>query len=291
LQVSKDGKLDALFRCHKSFLPSEFRLTVRYYENNGGDIDNFPIHLSTAPTLKRNFYEMAISEKRNSSNVDRATVHLVFNEHLIQTYSENTKPHNIKLVQLPELAPNIAQQHKTDEEILEEYLKQDESELLEFKSPMLWNKKNQTCASDNFLRLNILKAITSLLNSKGGTVLVGIDPGKKVVGLENDFLCIKNHKNWDGWQQCLVSLIKSHLGKDLFNFISITPRMKGAKTVADIKIKRSARPIWINYHDENGNKKIEFYIRTGNSRELLEGEDQHKYIKDHWGEGSNTILS
>jgi hypothetical protein len=115
---------------------------------------------------------------------------------------------------------------------------------------------------------------------------VGVDPDKRVVGLENDFLCIRNQKNWDGWKQHLVSLIKSHLDKDLFHYILITPRIKDAKTkeaktVAEIKIE-SARPVWIRYQDEDGNKKIEFYIRTGNGRELLEGQDQLEYIKAHW---------
>jgi hypothetical protein len=80
---------------------------------------------------------------------------------------------------------------------------------------------------------------------------------------------------------------KSHLGKDLFNYILITLRIKDAKTketetVAEIKIERSKRPVWIKYQDEHGNKKTEFYIRTGNGKELLEGQEQHEYIKAHW---------
>jgi len=166
---------------------------------------------------------------------------------------------------------------------LDYFLEQEESYFLEFKSSMLWNKAESKCAKDNYLRLQIMKAINSFLNSEGGTVIVGVDPDKGINGLQNDFSCLnKNRRNWDGWQQQLVNLIDTHLGLLVFDRIKIFPYEKNGLIVAIITVKKAARGVYMRYNVENGIEKVEFFIRAGNTKRRLDPEEANEYCRNHW---------
>jgi predicted HTH transcriptional regulator len=148
---------------------------------------------------------------------------------------------------------------------------------------MLWNKAECKCAENNYLRLQIIKAIDSFLNSDGGTIIVGVDPDKKVIGLQNDFSCLdKNRRNWDGWQQRLVSYIDTNLGLLIFDRIKILPSEKNGLIVAIIKVKKSAKGVFMRHHDSNGVEKVEFFIRAGNTKRGLDPEEASEYCRNHW---------
>jgi tetratricopeptide (TPR) repeat protein len=166
---------------------------------------------------------------------------------------------------------------------LDYYIQQEESYILEFKSSMLWNNANGKCAGDNYLRLQIIKAINSFLNSDGGTVIVGVDPNKNINGLQNDFSCLdKNRRNWDGWQQRLVSYIDKHLGSLIFDRIKILPAKKNGLIISIIKVKKAAKGVFMKYHDGVGKEKVEFYIRAGNTKHGLNPEEANEYCRNHW---------
>jgi predicted HTH transcriptional regulator len=166
---------------------------------------------------------------------------------------------------------------------LDQFLEQDESDFLERKSSMLWNKAEGKCAENNYLRLQIVKAIDSFLNSEGGTLIVGVDPDNKVIGLRNDFSCLdRNRRNWDGWQQQLVSYIDSHLGLLIFDRIKILPTKKNGLIVALIKVKKAAKGVFMRYRDSSGVEKVEFFIRAGNSKRCLDPEEASEYCRSHW---------
>jgi hypothetical protein len=110
---------------------------------------------------------------------------------------------------------------------------------------MLWDKKNQRCAKDKFLQLRVVFSIAAFMNSKRGTLFMGVDPHKVLVGLQNDFRCLGKNNNWDGWNLHLTNLIRDHIGNRFSTYISVRPRSKDSKTVAEIRLEKSSDPVWI----------------------------------------------
>jgi predicted HTH transcriptional regulator len=160
------------------------------------------------------------------------------------------------------------------------YLEEDEFKFLEFKSSMLWDKGKQKC-SDKFLPLQIVIAIESFLNSDGGILLVGVDPDKRIVGIENDYNCLKKDEDFDGWSSFLADKIKKWLDNLVVKSILIVQEKHGDFTVAKIIVEKHYKPVYIRYADEKG-ERVEFYIRGINGKVPLDTEKIHEYIQNHW---------
>jgi predicted HTH transcriptional regulator len=163
---------------------------------------------------------------------------------------------------------------------LQELLKQQEGKYLEFKSSMLYDKK--TKCINNRLALAIIKSIASFSNSEGGILLVGVDPHRNVVGLENDFGVLTKDKNIDGWLQYLSNLINNNLEKLVFKSLDTQPLQENNKTVAKITIGKHFHPIFVKYLDESGQQKEQFYIRGINGKQLLSPSEVPQYVQSHW---------
>lgn len=165
---------------------------------------------------------------------------------------------------------------------LQEYLQENESHFLEFKSSMLWDKGKQRCSNNKFLVLQIIKGIDSFLNSDGGILLAGIDPDKGIIGIENDFKCLKKDKNFDGWTRYLSNLIENCLGRLIINSVSVKTIPHNGITVAKIITEKHPKHVFVKYTDDKGQQRCEFYIRGLNSKTLLNSEEIHQYIEKHW---------
>jgi predicted HTH transcriptional regulator len=46
------------------------------------------------------------------------------------------------------------------------------------------------------------------MNSEGGELLIGVEDDGTISGIENDYQTLTNRKNWDGWSQHLVNIIR-----------------------------------------------------------------------------------
>jgi len=165
---------------------------------------------------------------------------------------------------------------------LGEYLEEDESKFLEFKSSMLWDKGKQRCSDNKFLVLQIIMAIQSFLNSDGGILLVGVNPEKQIVGIQNDFNCLNKDKNFDGWSTYLTCKMRNWLDNLVFDSILVAQEKRNGLIAAKIIIEKHYEPVYIRYPDERGQQKVEFYIRGINGKAPLDTAQIHDYIKNHW---------
>lgn len=160
---------------------------------------------------------------------------------------------------------------------VENLLKKEENNTLEFKSSMLWDYKlNQV---NKKLYEPILKTIVAFMNTNGGTLFVGIDDNHNIIGLENDFKCLGTRNNWDGWEQTLVNHINEKIGKEYHEFIRIERIEYRDKSIAKIVVKPSNKPVFL-YPKTNP----EFYIRAGNTSQLLNNIETLNYINNHFGD-------
>ena len=71
-------------------------------------------------------------------------------------------------------------------------LRTGESETLEFKSSLRWDAKRSQL--NKKLEEVVLKTIGAFNNSRGGILVIGVDDGGNILGLENDYSTLKKKR-------------------------------------------------------------------------------------------------
>ena len=81
-------------------------------------------------------------------------------------------------------------------------------------------------------QLAILKTIAAFMNSEGGTLFVGVVDNGNILGIEKDFETFSDRKNWDGWSNTLVNIVRKQIGTEVLGHIDTQPLHRGdGKTV------------------------------------------------------------
>ena len=147
-----------------------------------------------------------------------------------------------------------------------------ESNSVEFKSSLRWDiRKNQ---KDDTITHASLKTISAFLNTRGGTLLIGVGDDGAAVGIEVD-----GFPNDDKFLLHLYGVIKSSMGTDVTPLIEADIDMFDGKKVCHVRCESSHRPVYLKAKG----KGEEFYIRTGPSSERLDPSKLMKYIPDRFG--------
>ncbi len=149
-----------------------------------------------------------------------------------------------------------------------------ESSSLEFKSSFRWDVKQSKVNKQ--LVFAILKTIAGFMNNNGGTLLIGVADGGKIIGLENDYKSLKKPDR-DGFEQSIVTAISTNLGTDLCNYVHVIFHSINGNDTCRLIIMPSPRPVFLK---QEGNTK--FYLRTGVSTRELNIEEASKFIANHW---------
>jgi predicted HTH transcriptional regulator len=145
-----------------------------------------------------------------------------------------------------------------------------ESNDVEFKSTLRINL--HTGQTDPRMEHSCLKTIAGFLNSRGGTLIVGVDDNGDVLGIEED-----KFANEDKMGLHLVNLIKSRIGPQYM--LSIHPRFEDydGKRVLVVECTRSRVPVFL----KEGNIE-RFYVRTGAASTELSASQTQEFIKLHF---------
>lgn len=149
-----------------------------------------------------------------------------------------------------------------------------ESETAEFKSTMQWDiRKNQ---SSKELKIAIAKEVAAFMNSKGGTLLIGVDDDKTISGLDRDLAVL--HNNTGEFELTFTNIINAYLQKLNRAYVDLKFEKISDKQIAVVRVKKSPHPVYVRCEG----KKEEFCIRAGNSSQTLEVSEASLYIKEHW---------
>ncbi len=156
----------------------------------------------------------------------------------------------------------------------------DESYILEFKSTMCWDVDEGR--KSKVMEKIILKTIAALSNGQGGTLLVGVDDKKNVLGLENDYQVLKKPDN-DGFQLHLEQLVDNAFGTQFTasNIQVSFPKIEG-KSICEVVVKRGTEALYVDEVDKHGKKEKKFYLRSGNSSKAQDIEQAAKYISQRF---------
>lgn len=139
-----------------------------------------------------------------------------------------------------------------------------ESETIEFKSTFKYDIIKKL--ANNSLTHLISIVVSAFLNSRGGTLFIGVEDNKNIIGLDYD---LKILKNIDILQQEIPKTIRNDLGGSGIQFDLEIEQLKG-KLVCIISVRPSEKPIFFN------NK--EYYVRKGTQNQSLNPKETFDHI-------------
>lgn len=140
----------------------------------------------------------------------------------------------------------------------------------EFKTTLRVNLA--TGQNDPKMEHAVLKTVAAFLNSKGGTVFVGVNDRGEVVGLDNDKFASE-----DKMALHLDNLLKDKLGGAVFACIKTLFGEVSGKRFLAIECAASGKPVFLKSAAGE-----EFYIRAGASSPALPASHAHEYIQQRF---------
>ncbi|MDB9703744.1 putative DNA binding domain-containing protein [Rhodospirillales bacterium] len=170
-------------------------------------------------------------------------------------------------------------------DILNELIKSGENSTTEFKSSARWDYGLLEKNTD--LELAVVREVTAFMNSQGGQLLVGVRDDGKILGIEND-IDLMGIKTRDRYQQWLMDTFRNCIGKVAAANISVSFYELDSKDICIIEAEPSELPVFITppikkYKGEFRDKLIdEFFIRSGNSVDILSKPECIDYVLAHW---------
>lgn len=159
-----------------------------------------------------------------------------------------------------------------------------ESLRIEFKSSARWDYKRAQVNKE--LEHVIVKTIAALMNSDGGTLLIGVADDGSILGLDADYQTL-GKKNADAYENWLVTRLLESIGRDRTRLLRVGFRTIEGKTICRVDVERSSRPVYVK--DPAGVEK--FYVRTGNSTRELSISEYHAYADEHFSADQRTTDS
>lgn len=163
----------------------------------------------------------------------------------------------------------------SDQVDVESLIEEGEAEGVEFKSSARWDYRESR--HNKVLETVIAKTIAGFLNGKGGHLVIGVADSGEVLGLDADYGTLSKRADRDGYQQFLINLVSSTLGKGACAGLSISFQPVKGKEVCVVRVDRGSSPAYL----EEG-QQTRFYVRTGNTTQELGTRDSVEYVRTHW---------
>ncbi|MEK6960527.1 MAG: RNA-binding domain-containing protein [Nanoarchaeota archaeon] len=161
-------------------------------------------------------------------------------------------------------------------ETIERLIRAGESNTVEFKATL--NRNIITGNADPDMKMVVLRAISSFLNSNGGILLIGVNNDGSIRGIESD---IDFHE--EEYLRKIDGLVRTHITPQPIELVHSQTLECGGKKVICIECKRSDKPLFLDKikTSKYPDGKL-FYIRDGSSSILLEGPDLLNYHYTHF---------
>ena len=175
------------------------------------------------------------------------------------------------ITKLIEKYPRFFKYHVTSKDSSKEVLRevrQGEAERREFKSSLRVNL--HTGNIDKKIEHATLKTIVAFLNSKGGTLFIGISDEGRVLGLEKD-----NFQNNDKLILHFTNMIKEKIGNNFLPYIRFSLKTVNEKSILKVQCRQSNKQVFLKAGDFE-----EFYVRNGASSVKLTGSELVDYVRN-----------
>ncbi len=165
---------------------------------------------------------------------------------------------------------------EVDETTVRRRIAAGESETLEFKSSLRWDRKEGRVNKE--LERAVVKNLAGLLNSmKGGVLLLGVTDAREIVGLGDDYASLPK-KDRDGFELHLRQLVSRDLGDSLSVFLTVTFHELDGHDICQVTVEPSDHAA---YTTEG--QGAAFYLRVGNATRSLPVNEAIRYVQTRWG--------
>lgn len=184
-------------------------------------------------------------------------------------FDQNHMQATIALKVLRELAKLVTYYLRSREQITtQELIELGETEFVEFKSSMRWNAR--THDTDKLIEQPIIRTLAAFLNSKGGTLLIGVRDDGKILGIGQD-----RFENHDKMLLHLTDLIKLRIDALHMKFIRFEVEQIKSKHVLRVDVEPATMPAYV----KEGKSGESFFVRTGPSTTHLKVSKIFDYIR------------
>jgi signal-transduction protein with cAMP-binding, CBS, and nucleotidyltransferase domain len=145
-----------------------------------------------------------------------------------------------------------------------------ENEIVEFKSTLRYNLHTKKFGKE--IEHAVLKTLAAFLNSDGGTLIIGVDDNRNILGLVKD-----GFRDNDHMLLHLTQMIKDRIGTEHTQFIKGVVEESNGNKVLRIDVKPATTPAYVTYNNEEY-----FYVRTGPATTELSVSKIYGYIKERF---------
>ncbi len=160
------------------------------------------------------------------------------------------------------------------EKDIEALIAQGESSVLEFKSSLRWDyRENRVNRS---LEMPVLKTLAGFLNAGGGSLLIGVDDSGSILGLEHDYQTLKK-PNRDGFEQSIYGAVATKFGGDIAPYVQIVFHQVAAREICRLIASPAPRPVYL---DQDGLPKL--FLRSGATTREMNVREGIEWIAARW---------
>jgi type I restriction enzyme R subunit len=157
---------------------------------------------------------------------------------------------------------------------VEELIENHEDYAVEFKSAARWDLRENR--PSKAMEDAIVTTVAGLLNSEGGTLLIGVGPDPEVVGLGHDYALVQP-PNGDGFVNWLTTHLIDALGRTAVTFIRARINLYEGQEICRVDVAASSTPV-----QARTSKANYFFVRTNNSTRSLLGAEIDTYKHTRW---------
>ncbi len=157
---------------------------------------------------------------------------------------------------------------------LSDLIAQGEGEHLEFKSSYRYDLKQEK--ANKALEMVIMKTLAGMMNSEGGTLLIGVADDGEILGLAEDYQSLRR-KDADGFEQLITSTIADKLGTPACEWVQILFHQQNGKEVCRVRVMPAPQPVYVRE-----GKDTKFYIRTGAGTRAMNLQEAIEFIGQKW---------
>lgn len=156
---------------------------------------------------------------------------------------------------------------------IKDLVTQDEGRNLEKKAVAFFNE--QTGNNERKQRDVVVRAVASMMNTEGGSVLIGVhDLDGQVLGIANDIKVASQRRDKDGFYEALTTCLCEAFGASVVSSrVRIRFEEIEDKVVCCISVQRGEGPVYV---DEK------LYSRTEGTTRALKASEIHGYIQSTW---------
>jgi hypothetical protein len=156
--------------------------------------------------------------------------------------------------------------NRSEEEILN-VIKEGENSQLEFKSTLRWNLRENRPGRE--IENSCVKTMVGFMNSRGGTLLVGVEDEGRILGIESD-----NFPNEDKFLLHFNNLVARRIGLEFSKYISFSIKKVNRISVFVVDCQKSDKPVFLRDKDAE-----DFYLRVGPATRKLSTREVLKHLR------------